>query len=313
MASVIEGVDQRTQLVGRNRLELLLFRLSGRQRFGINVFKVQEVIRCPELTAMPKSHPTVRGVAHLRGKTIPVLDLSQALGMPSTVDDLSEAFVIITEYNRSTQGFLVNAVEQILNMNWGDILPPPKAIGKRTYMTAVTKVNEELIEIIDVEKIYSEVIGVNTTVSDDIRQDGAEQHSEQYVVLIVDDSVVARKQVQQTVKQLGVETYLAKDGQEGLDLLHDWEANHPSLLARLVTIISDIEMPRMDGYTLTAEIRKNEALKSLYIILHTSLSGVFNHALVERVGANEFIPKFNSNELADAVLKQIHASNESKA
>ena len=128
MAGILDGVDMRTKLAGHNRLELLLFRLGGRQRFGINVFKVQEVIQCPTLTSVPQSHPVVLGIASMRGKTIPIMDLSRAIGA-APVADHRDKFVIVTEYNRNVQGFLVDSVDRIVNMNWGDILPPPKGIG----------------------------------------------------------------------------------------------------------------------------------------------------------------------------------------
>ncbi|HFB98968.1 MAG TPA: purine-binding chemotaxis protein CheW, partial [Bryobacterales bacterium] len=134
MAGILDGVDQRTQLVGQNRLELLLFTLGDRQRYGINVFKVQEVIHCPTLTAVPHAHPIVRGIANMRGRTIPVMDLARAIGK-RPLPEGSDLFVIITEYNRSVQGFLVSAVDRIVNMNWEEILPPPKGMGKDNYLT----------------------------------------------------------------------------------------------------------------------------------------------------------------------------------
>ncbi|MGD0960142.1 MAG: chemotaxis protein CheW, partial [Methylomonas sp.] len=158
MASVLDGVDQRTKLAGHNRFELLLFRLAKRQRFGINVFKVQEVIQCPPLTQIPNSHYVIRGVAHLRGKTIPVLDLSMAIGMQPLAHDVS-SYVIVTEYNRSVQGFLVGSVDRIINIGWEQVRPPPTGTGKSSYLTAVTEIDGELIEVIDVEKVMKEVIG----------------------------------------------------------------------------------------------------------------------------------------------------------
>jgi len=146
MASILDSVNQRTQLVGQNRLELLLFRLNGRQRFGINVFKVREVLQCPPLTVMPKLNSCIRGVAHIRGQTISVIDLSMAMGK-RPIEDLTKCFIIISEYNRSIQGFLVHSVERIINMNWESILPPPKGAGRINYMTAVTEVDGELVEI----------------------------------------------------------------------------------------------------------------------------------------------------------------------
>jgi two-component system chemotaxis response regulator CheV len=158
MAHILDGVDQRTRLAGHNRLELLLFRLNSRQRFGINVFKVQEGIQCPKLTEVPQSHPAVVGIANLRGNTIGIVDLAKALGGRPAVD-YSDRFVIISEYNKRVQGFLVGGVERIVNLNWEDILPPPKATGRHSYMTAVTQVDGELVEIIDVEKVMFEVMG----------------------------------------------------------------------------------------------------------------------------------------------------------
>ena len=138
MAGVMEGVDQRTKLVGENRFELLLFGLGGSQKYGINVFKVQEVIQCPKLTSVPKAHRIVRGIANMRGRTITIMDLAMAIGK-RPIENIEDQYVIVTEYNRNIQGFLVGSVDRIINMNWKDILPPPKAVGKNNYMTAVTK------------------------------------------------------------------------------------------------------------------------------------------------------------------------------
>ena len=150
MAGILDGVDQRTKLAGHNRFELLLFKLLGAQRYGINVFKVQEVIQCPPLTQIPSAHSVICGVAHLRGKTIPVLDLSMAIGMPA-LERGGEAYVIVTEYNRTIQGFLVRAVDRIINIGWDQVNGPPSGSGKNSYLTAVTEVENELIEVIDVE------------------------------------------------------------------------------------------------------------------------------------------------------------------
>ncbi len=299
MASILDSVNQLTQLVGQNRLELLLFRLNGRQRFGINVFKVREVLQCPKLTAMPKLHPFFRGVAHIRGQTISVIDLSMATG-GRPVQDLDQAFIIIAEYNRSVQGFLVGNVERIINMNWESILPPPKGAGRYNYMTAVTEIDGELIEILDVEKILDEISPVNTDVSADVVASSEEHHTRGSIVMVADDSSVARKQVQKALNAIGVECIMAKDGRDALNMLKDMAKKGP-ITDQIRVLISDIEMPEMDGYTLTAEIRANPELRGLHVILHTSLSGVFNHAMVQKVGADNFIAKFHPDELAKAV------------
>lgn len=310
MAGVLDGVDQRTQLVGENRLELLLFRLMGPQVYGINVFKVQEVIRCPELTHVPNSNNVVKGIANMRGRTIPVLDLSLALLGPET-PVTEDSFVIIADYNRTTQGFLVGGVERIVNMNWAEILAPPKGSGINSYMTAVTRVDDRLVEIIDVEKVLSEVVGVTEKISDEIID---ENHNVSGAnILVADDSSVARRQIKRTLDQLGIDCTLVNDGKEALDVLQDWADEDPDIAKHLTMVISDVEMPNMDGYTLTTEIRKDPRLQDLFVILHTSLSGVFNQSMVEKVGANKFIAKFDADELASAVLETVALQDERQA
>jgi Chemotaxis signal transduction protein len=309
MAGVLDSVNQRTQLVGQNRLELLLFSLGGRQLYGINVFKVKEVLQCPPLSEIPKRNPVVRGVAHIRGGTIPIMDLRQATGY-KPLEDIQNCFVIITEYNRSTQGFLVKGVERIVNMNWGDIHPPPRGVGRENYLTAVTEVEGKLVEIIDVEKILAEVSPLPAEVSAEVIQDAQRDTVVCKHVLIVDDSTIARKQIQKVVESLGVKTTLRKDGREALDFLKGLIEDGKDPYHELLMIISDIEMPEMDGYTFTAEVRASDELKNLHIILHTSLSGVFNEAMVKKVGANDFLAKFHPDELAIRVNKRIEQINE---
>jgi two-component system chemotaxis response regulator CheV len=307
MSGIMESVNLRTQMVGQNRLELLLFRLHGKQIYGINVFKVKEVLNCPELTSLPQSNPVIKGVAHIRGVTTSIIDMSMAIGGPP-ITDLKSSFVIIAEYNKTITGFLVNAVERIINMKWSDILPPPKGTGKSSYLTAITKMDEAIVEIIDVEKILAEVQPVDDHISDEQLAKGTFGEDEARSVLISDDSAVARKQVQRTVEQLGVKTILAKDGLEALQMLKDMKQNG-SIYDQLIMVISDIEMPEMDGYTFTTEVRADPELKDLHVLLHTSLSGVFNKAMVEKVGADNFIPKFDPDELGAAVQSQIKDSD----
>ncbi len=297
MASVLDKVDQRTRLAGENRLELLLFNLGGRQHFGINVFKVQEVISCPGLTGIPHAHPIMKGLAHLRGKTIPVLDLAMAIGKPP-VQNTRESYVIISEYNRSTQGFLVNGVNRIVNINWDEVRPPPKGLGNDNYMTAVTRVDDELVEIIDVEKILADMLGVVTEL-----KAGRDELSETRIlkILVADDSSVARKQIKRTLDQMGVEVTLANNGKEAHDLLMKAIADGLPITDVFDIMISDVEMPVMDGYTLTKLVREDERLRALPVILHTSLSGSFNDSMVKKVGADRFVPKFRAEEFADEV------------
>lgn len=301
MSGILEGVDRRTQLAGQNRLELLMFRLGGRQWYGINVFKVQEVIHCPALTKLPKADPKVRGIANMRGKTLPVVDLSMAIGGPPLE---SGGFVVIAEYNRSLQGFLVNSVDKIVNKQWEEVLPPPKGAGKESYLTAVTDVDGEMVEIIDVEKVLAELSRFETESTEGLASTPAVDSGVPLHVLAVDDSMVARRQVLNALKRVGVECTTANNGREALDILHEW-ADADVVHEKIALVISDVEMPEMDGYTLTTEIREDPRLADLYVMLHTSLSGVFNQALVEKVGANRFLAKFDAIEFANVVMSII--------
>lgn len=312
MIGVMDSVNELTEVVGQNRMELLLFKLSGlRQRYGINVFKVREVLPCPRLTVMPKLQKFVIGVAHIRGQTISVIDLAYAIGgRPST--NIEKCFIIIAEYNRSTHAFLVSNVERILNMNWDKILPPPKGAGDSNYMTAVTEIDGELVEILDVEKILEEISPSKLEqqdldeVYDDEFTKIIEEHKPK--VLIADDSKVALNQVCYAMEKMNLEVVKANDGREAYEILRQAAANGP-ITEQFAVVISDVEMPEMDGYTLCARVRQDPVLKSAYIILHTSLSGVFNLGMVSKAGANDFIPKFNSLELAKAVKKGIILTN----
>lgn len=303
MAGILDSVNQRTQLVGQNRLELLMFRLVGRQRFGINVFKVREVLQCPPLTSLPKQDKFIKGVAHIRGQTISIIDLSKATGGPE-INNLDNAFIIIAEYNRAVQGFLVAGVERIVTLSWKDIMPPPEGAGKSSYLTAVTEIDNEMVSILDVEKILNEISPVSTELSEDVADASVGESLGERMIMIADDSTVARNQVKRALEPLGLKMLLAKNGQDALDQLKELDESCTNgLHEKVALLISDIEMPEMDGYTLTAELKNDDRMKKMPVILHTSLSGVFNNAMVEKVGAEDFIPKFHPDELAIAVKK----------
>lgn len=308
MAGVMDSVNQRTQLVGQNRLELLLFRLQGKQLYGINVFKVKEVLQCPKLTIMPKSSRIVRGVANIRGGTIPILDLAMATGSSGMIA-LENTFVIITEYNTKVQGFLVHSVERIVNMNWEEIHPPPKGTGRDHYLTAVTRVDNQLVEIIDVEKILAEVAPIAEAVSVGVVDEETHHKAVSLRVLTVDDSSVARKQVSRCLETVGVEVVALNDGRQALEYLLAMIAEGKKPEEEFLMMISDIEMPEMDGYTLTAAIRNDPRMNKMHITLHTSLSGVFNQAMVKKVGADDFLAKFRPDDLAARVVARIKAAD----
>lgn len=307
MSGLMASINSRTQLVGQNRLELLLFRFDDHQLYGINVFKVREVIRCPKLSVMPKSNINICGVANIRGSCIPILDLAMATGLPG-VKDVENAFVILTEYNSRVQGFLVFAVEHIVNLNWEDIHPPPKGSGDNNYLTAVTRSDNRLVEIIDVEKVLTEISPCSEDISPGVVDIDVNQRAQHLRVLTVDDSMVARKQVTRCLETVGVEVVALNDGRQALDYLRAMLDQGRKPDEEFLMMISDIEMPEMDGYTLTTEIRSDPRMANLHIVLHTSLSGGFNQAMVKKVGADDFLAKFRPDDLAGRVVDRIKAT-----
>jgi two-component system chemotaxis response regulator CheV len=301
MSLIMAEVNQRTQLAGKNRFEMLLFGLHGDQRFGINVFKVREVIPAPPVRRHPGAHRFVRGVAHIRGLTIPIIDLAVALGRPPAD---RAGFVIVTEFNRSVQGFLVDMVERIVNLNWEDVLPPLEGHGRTGFLTAVARVDDELLEVLDVEKVLAEVVGDHAIVSDALRHGAEATLGADARIFVVDDSSVARSQIRRALEQVGMQCTFAADGRTALDELQRW-AQEGVLDARVHLVLSDIEMPQMDGYTLTTMIRRDPRLEHLKVMLHSSLSGGFNQAMVDRVGADYWLPKFSSDELVSRILEAL--------
>jgi two-component system, chemotaxis family, chemotaxis protein CheV len=304
MAGILDSVNQRTQLVGANRLEILMFRLAGRQLFAINVFKVQEVLQLPKLTLMPQRHPYVCGVVNLRGHTLPVIDLSQAIGMRAQVPSETST-IIVTEYNRSVQAFLVGGVERILNLNWEAVLPPPGGAGRQHYLTAITKVDEQIVEVIDVEKVLSEISPMSSKISPEKLANPLLEKARGREILLVDDSRVAMNQLQDTMAQLDIRTHSAGDGLKALTLLKKWADEGVNVPEKLLMVITDAEMPEMDGYRLTTEIRNDPRLKDLYVVMHTSLSGSFNEAMVKKVGCNDFLSKFQPDKLVEMIHQRL--------
>lgn len=310
MAGILESVDQRTRLVGQNRLEILMFRLSGRQQFAINVFKVQEVVQLPKMTLMPHRHGSVCGVVNLRGQTLPVIDLSRAIGLRPLVPD-ERSTIIVTEYNRSIQAFLVGGVERILNLNWEDVLPPPSTAGRQHYLTAITKVEDKLVEVIDVEKVLAEIVPYNTSIAPERLTDPVLERARGREVLCVDDSTVALSQLRETLSQLGITIHTASDGAKGLSKLKGWADAGEVITDRLLMVFTDAEMPEMDGYRLTTEIRSDPRLRDLYVVLHTSLSGNFNLAMVQKVGCDNFLSKFQPEKLVDVIRERLLLEDQS--
>jgi two-component system chemotaxis response regulator CheV len=303
MAGILDTVDQRTQLVGENRLEILMFRLAGRQLFAINVFKVQEVLQLPKLTLMPQRHPFVCGVVNLRGQTLPVIDLSQAIGMRPLVPGPNST-IIVTEYNRSVQAFLVGGVDRIVNMNWEAILPPPTSAGRQHYLTAISKVDDQLVEIIDVEKVLAEIVPYNAKVS------ATNSTIRCWSVPVV---VKCCWWMTPTWPCRSCVTPSASWGEDAHRQRWPEGAEHAQGLGRYRR---EHDRQTADGLhrrgnagngRLSPDHRdpQRPRLRGLYVVLHTSLSGSFNDSMVKKVGCDNFLSKFQPDKLVDVVRQRL--------
>ncbi|MDO6499086.1 chemotaxis protein CheV [Photobacterium sanguinicancri] len=308
MSNLLDSVDLRTQLVGENRLELLIFQLNTSQLFAINVFKVKEVVKLPHLHILPGSHPNICGVANIRGLSIPVIDLRYSVGMRA-IERNEDCNLIITEYNRTIQGFLVGQVMNIVNMTWKDIQPPPSQVGKENFLTAITKIEREgmvrLVSIIDVEKVLAQIIDYDVQVSADVLDQKLVEQMPGRKILIVDDSSTARAQIRDTLAQFGLEVIEKSDGLKALTMLKQWCDEGKNIHDEILMMFTDAEMPEMDGYKLTHEVRNDPRMNDLFIALNTSLSGSFNEAMVKKVGCNRFISKFQPDRLVEVVQDRL--------
>lgn len=311
--SFIKSVDQRTQLAGANRLEVLLFSLgedvvSEREEvYGINVFKVREVMHVPDITRAPDMPDAVEGMVSLRGTMVPVINLPKFCGMATKIPP---KILMITEYNKHVQGFLVHSVETIERLSWDDIKTPPPMITSRMggLVTAVAELQDKrLVMIMDVEKVLAETASFydEALVYDEIEpiQD-RELHA-----FFADDSSVARKQIASTLDRMHIRHMSAVNGAEAWKMLQDI-AERASAARRKVSdyiqfILTDVEMPEMDGYVLTRKIKEDPRFSGVPVIMHSSLTSEANQALGKGVGADAYVPKFEPRELAAVVAKMI--------
>jgi len=301
-ASLLANIDARTKLAGSNKMEILLFSLGTRETFGINVFKVREVSQTPFVTKTPNMPFGVEGVLSLRGNIIPVISLAKFIGC-----ELAEGgynTMIVTEFNKSTQAFLVDSVDRIIRVDWDKVRAPENVMNttQQTLITAVTELDDgKLVSILDVEQILSSVVG--ETHLPDIPQAALED--DQYV-FFVDDSVVARKEISNVMDKMSIKYHQANNGKEAWDKLQvlanrTW-SDTESLHDNLKLILVDAEMPEMDGYVLTKLIKSDARFSGIPVVMHSSLSSNANRAMGASVGVDAYVAKFDPAVLADTII-----------
>jgi two-component system chemotaxis response regulator CheV len=315
MSELLKNIDARTKLAGTNKLEILLFSLgtnskTGRsETFGINVFKVREVMRTPVITSAPEMPASVVGMVSLRGVLVPVVDLASYAGVAT---DTPRSIMIVTEYAGHTQGFLVEGVDTILRLDWSQMRVPPEMLVAELggLVTAVTELPDgRLVMMLDVEKVLSET----TNYDEEIVYRNIKPLSDPTLtVFFADDSVVARKQITRTLEAMNVKYVGAINGREAwneLEKIATYAQASGQKVSDLVSLVlTDVEMPEMDGYILTRKIKTDPRFAGVPVIMHSSLSGMSNQQLGMSVGVDEYVPKFEAQKLSETLTRRLLGS-----
>ena len=315
MQTIQQEIDERTNLTSSNKLELLLFRLGEdanldrNELFGINVFKIREIIPMPTITAMAGSHPHMMGVVDLRGQIIPVIDLPAVTGCtPKTGLNI----LLITEYARSTQAFAVESVEDIVRLDWRQVLSAEgnAAGGMVTSLARLDGDNSDrLAQVLDVETILRKVMPPIEPDVDSATIGPQVEIKPGAVILAADDSLIARTMIEQGLEAMGLPFIMCKTGKEAWDHLQaisdKAEAEGKTVHDRIALVLTDLEMPEMDGFTLTRNIKQDPRFSAIPVVIHSSLTGSTNEAHVKNVGADAYVAKFVAEDLANALREAL--------
>lgn len=296
-------VNERTNLVGSNRMEILLFSLGTSEVFGINVFKVREVTATPFITKTPNMPNGVEGLISLRGHVVPVLSLGRTLGLRRIDDPLGDT-MMVTEYSKRTMGFLVDSVDRIVRVEWDRVRTPDNVTGTG-YITAITELdNGTLVSILDVETILANTFGETVVGSIPPIVGGHD-----YNVFFVDDSAVARRKIAEVLDKLGVKHKFASNGLEAwtrLDSLASFaHQSGRNLHEDIDLVLVDAEMPEMDGYVLTRKIKSDSRFEGIPVVMHSSLSSEANRAMGKHAGVDAYVAKFDGDILAETIRSML--------
>lgn len=297
MASSLDEALQRSNLSQSNQMEMLTFRLTDNQLYGINVFKIIEIIECPNrVDRMPNAHPAVKGALDFRGNALAVIDLSEAVGLPSKDFHNELAYIIICEYNRTLTAFIIHAPDTLLTRSWSDI-HKPEGVSALSLVAIAYADSGEAIMLLDIESILADVVGIERDLSS-VAMIGSEGKGRGRHVLVVDDSRTAIMLLQSVLDKMGFTNTALMSADKALEYLEN-ESGQVDL------VISDIEMPGMDGFTFTRTLRENSNFKHLKVILHSSMSNPSNRVKAEQAGADKFVAKFDPDSLSEEIFSLV--------
>jgi two-component system chemotaxis response regulator CheV len=318
MKSVQQEVDERSNLAGTNKFELLLFRLGADERgerselFGINVFKIREIVAMPEITSVAGAPPQVLGVVNLRGQIIQVLDLPAiARCKPKTGLNI----MLVTEFARTSQAFAVESVEEIVRLDWSQVMSSEHSAGSG-MVSSIARLEGEnggparLAQVLDVETILRDLAPAEGPAVKAELLGAKIRLKPGTVVLAADDSVVARSLIEQGFDAMGVPFVMTKTGKEAWDQLNaiaaSAEAEGKTVYDKVAMVLTDLEMPEMDGFTLTRNLKKSQRFANLPVVIHSSLTGTTNEEHVRSVGADGYVAKFSAEDLAGTIRRVLH-------
>jgi two-component system chemotaxis response regulator CheV len=293
-------VDATANLAGSNKMEILLFSLGTQETFGINVFKVKEVCRAVPITRTPNMPLGVEGLVSLRGRIIPVLALGRVVGMESQA--VPARTMMVTEYCRHVLGFLVHEVDRIISVDWDKVRPAEGMLARNQDMiTAITELPDgKLVSILDVERVLAQAFGEEVVGHVDRIERGHEM-----CVFFIDDSTVARKKISEVLDRMGVRHMHATNGLEAWGRLKDLADTAHKMDTRLYqqiqVVLVDAEMPAMDGYVLTRNIKADSRFDNIPVVMHSSLSSEANRDMGKRVGVDHYVAKFNAADLSNTL------------
>lgn len=311
-------IDDRANLTLSNRFELLLFRLGASAQneaselYGINVFKLREIVPMPSFTRPAGIKPPLLGMVNIRDQIIPVIDLAAVAGCkPASGLNI----LLITEYARSVQAFAVESVENITRLDWTQIHTAEKAVNGK-YITSIACLDEHnLAMVIDVEQILYDIVPANHDLHAKALNPRKFNIKPGATAIVAEDSKVARAMLEKGLKAMDIPAQLhvtGKEAWEKIELLAQQAAKEGVPVSdKIALVLTDLEMPEMDGFTLTRKIKTDPRLRHIPVVIHSSLSGNANEDHIRKVNADGYVAKFEINELA-SVIEQVLKKAESK-
>ena len=310
--------DKRSNATSNSMFELLLFRLgqpsgnSKHELFGINVFKVREIMVMPEITSMVNAGPNVMGIANVRGQLIPVVNLPQIVGCTPSK---GMGILLVTEFARTTQAFAVEEVVEIVRLDWKQALSAEGTGGGLVTSLARLDGDKEgsrLAQVLDVEQILRDVFPDqhHSFREDTVMPKGSIPPGS--VILAADDSAVARMMIEQALKAMNIPVIMTKSGKEAWEKLASMQAQAQAqgipIRDKVALVLTDLEMPEMDGFTLTRNIKDDPRFAGIPVMIHSSLSGTATENHAKSAGADAYVGKFVAEELGSKILEVVATS-----